>query len=362
MDEALSPERRWAVFQRPKWFLYAAAWTAFAAGHAALSLLTDTPSFTGAALTALQVIAPAAVLGLPAAAWAAFVEQRFPALHVRALLHALSALTYAAVWIVLVWITRLAMVWWSSDQPVFFTPPTQAVHWHLIAGIPLYATLLAAVVAFRSHRQYWDFRRRADIDLILARFDPHFLFNTLHMIRGLIKSDPPAAQEAQDLLATLLRRSLTLQERRAELVPLDQELSFCTACLDLAKLRYGNRLTVCMKIEEPARSALLPALTLQPLVENALRHGLESSPAPYELCIQASVRSGKLIIDVTNPHVLTEQARPDVAATGPQPGLGLPLVRMRLTDAVPGASLEAPLPGTPPGYFTARLSLPVIDD
>jgi two-component sensor histidine kinase len=107
---------------------------------------------------------------------------------------------------------------------------------------------------------------------VTAQLQPHFLFNTLQSISTLIHRDPVAADamlvKLSDLLREVLRRS------RSNLVPLSEELHMAETYLDLARIRFGDRLRVELDVDPDARRALVPVLLLQPLIENALKHGV----------------------------------------------------------------------------------------
>ncbi|MFN7919207.1 MAG: histidine kinase [Bryobacteraceae bacterium] len=139
---------------------------------------------------------------------------------------------------------------------------------------------------------------QAQLRALRAQLDPHFLFNALHSISELVHSDPEGAERMIASLSELLRRSLETSAR-AE-VPLREELGFLQLFLDIEKVRFEERLNVRQAIDPQAESALVPNLVLQPLVENAIRHGLSKRVSGGWIRIGASIDAGCLVLTVTD--------------------------------------------------------------
>lgn len=140
---------------------------------------------------------------------------------------------------------------------------------------------------------------------LTARIRPHFLFNSLNGVLGVIRSDPRRAERALEELAELFR---VLMRDSRELVALGDELALCRRYLDIEALRLGERLRVRWDIEAGLDGVRVPPLMIQPLLENAVYHGVEPLAEPGEVCLRVA-RSGKeLVIEVDNP-VAPEAAR-----------------------------------------------------
>jgi len=146
---------------------------------------------------------------------------------------------------------------------------------------------------------------RLEADLATARLNalqtqlqPHFLFNALNSIGALVRSDPAGASRMLARLGQLLRASL--EQRDARLVPLERELEALQLYLDVELVRFADRLTVSRDIEPDALRAGVPFLVLQPLVENALRHGIGRFPGPGTIALRASVDGPRLTLEVRN--------------------------------------------------------------
>src|SRR5207245_2548157 len=134
-----------------------------------------------------------------------------------------------------------------------------------------------------------------------AQLHPHFLFNTLHAISALVRSDPAAADRTIAALGDLLR--LSLQSRGTQEVPLRQELDFARRYLEIEQTRFRDRLRVTFDVAEAALDGRLPILVLQPLVENAIRHGISPRSSGGSLRIAAARRDGTLCLEVEDDGV-----------------------------------------------------------
>ena len=138
----------------------------------------------------------------------------------------------------------------------------------------------------------------ARMQALTARIRPHFLFNSLNAVISLIRAEPKRAETALEELAELFR---ALMRDNRDLVPLSDEIALCRQYLDLEKLRLGERLQVEWEIENLPADARVPALMLQPLLENAVYHGVEPSDTPATVRIQFSRSGDEMRIVLANP-------------------------------------------------------------
>lgn len=153
---------------------------------------------------------------------------------------------------------------------------------------------------------YFELRARAfspraeeaQLQALNARIRPHFLFNSLNTVMALIRSDPRRAETALEDMAELFR---ALMREPRELVPLSEEIALGRQYLELEKLRLGERLQVSWEVESVPLDTLVPPLMLQPLLENAVHHGLEPNPLGGILAVRLSMQSGLLRLEVRNP-------------------------------------------------------------
>ncbi|MDO8329679.1 MAG: histidine kinase [Fluviicoccus sp.] len=138
----------------------------------------------------------------------------------------------------------------------------------------------------------------ARLQALQARIRPHFLFNSMNIIASLITVDPDLAEEVVEDLSTLFRASLKAEGE----VPLTEEISLCERYLNIEKLRLGNRLLMDWRVENLPAGLRIPALTLQPLLENAIYHGVEPASEPAKVTILVSWTGQEVTIVITNPY------------------------------------------------------------
>lgn len=134
---------------------------------------------------------------------------------------------------------------------------------------------------------------------LTARIRPHFLFNSLNGILGIIRSDPRRAETALEELSDLFR---ALMQDPRELVPLSTEISLCRQYVELERLRLGERMRVSWDIDQCPPDALMPPLMLQPLLENAVYHGIEPTSEPGEIKIKLSHNGSSIVIAMSSPY------------------------------------------------------------
>lgn len=188
----------------------------------------------------------------------------------------------------------------------------------------------------------------AELRGLIAQLNPHFLFNSLNGLRGLIGEDPSRAQAMVTELAGLLRYSLASERR--PLVALGEELEAVQAYLRLEGIRLEERLHATVDASEEARAAAVPPMLVQTLVENGIKHGVATLPQGGEIRIEARVAGGRLELEVCNSGTWT-------AATG-SACVGLENARERLRLLYDGAG-ELEVGGNGAGMVRARVALPV---
>ena len=187
----------------------------------------------------------------------------------------------------------------------------------------------------------------ARFDALQARIHPHFLFNTLNTVSGLIRSKPQAAEDAVLDLADLLRAALARDGGR---IRLGEELDLARRYLAIEQLRLGERLVVDWRIDPDLPMDLgLPPLTVQPLVENAVLHGVAQLPAGGTVSLHARREGRGVTIRVRNPLARTVSAR--------TPGRTQGNIRNRLRHAI-GPAARLSLDGDD-GHYTVTLWLPL---
>ena len=148
---------------------------------------------------------------------------------------------------------------------------------------------------------------KARMDALSAQINPHFLFNTLNTVSSLIRYDPDMARGVVIKLSNILRRLLRKHET---FVPLQEELDFIDDYLDIEVARFGrDNLQIHKQIEEHTLDAFVPSMLLQPIVENALKHGLAAKLGGGEITIHTSIRDARLVIEIEDNGVGIPQDR-----------------------------------------------------
>jgi two-component system, LytTR family, sensor kinase len=155
--------------------------------------------------------------------------------------------------------------------------------------------------------------RNAELEVLRMRLNPHFLFNTLQNISTLVRHEPQTADQMLIRLGDLLRASL--RGNNTSEVTLDSELKLTRAYLDIEKLRFGDRLSIVVNAAPETELALVPTLLLQPLVENAIKHGLRTSTGG-KIAIETAMENGQLLISVRDNGVGMHAGEPKSSDSG----------------------------------------------
>jgi len=216
--------------------------------------------------------------------------------------------------------------------------------WLQFFGISLFLSLIQWLWwRMRSRQQALQLKAtEAQLKLLQAQIEPHFLFNTLANVQSLIDYDTPRAKQMLESFTDYLRASL--QNLRRDDCTLEQELETVGSYLTLLQTRMDERLRFSIEASPEARMATLPPLLLQPLVENAIHHGLEPKIAGGTVRITASVVQGRLLIAVADDGMgLDAPPRPGRRGSG----LALNNVRERLKTRYDGLASLRLVPGQP---------------
>ena len=208
----------------------------------------------------------------------------------------------------------------------------------------VYLGLLAAGFArdfsirYRARQQEADRLRaqlsEARLESLRRQLDPHFLFNTLHAISSLVERDPRGARQMVARLSTLLRRSIEETGADQE-IELSKELELLEQYLDIMRIRFQGRLVVESRVDPSVRAALVPNLALQPVVENAIRHGTSRVEGQGRIQLDASREDGALVFRVRDngPGMAPTAIRPADSS-----GVGIRNLQARLEQLYGGAA------------------------
>jgi signal transduction histidine kinase len=212
---------------------------------------------------------------------------------------------------------------------------------------------LVAVLYFIERSRKEEVQRLAaesQLKLLQAQVEPHFLFNTLANLHALIPADPKRAQAMLDHLNGYLRAALAAARR--ERSTLGDEFALLGDYLEILAIRMGERLRYRLELPAALAGAQLPPMLLQPLVENAVKHGLEPRVGGGEITVSAGERGARLVLEVRDSGLGLGAA----ATSGT--GAGIAQVRERLA-ALYGAGASLEVSDNPAGGVTAALSLPL---
>jgi sensor histidine kinase YesM len=227
--------------------------------------------------------------------------------------------------------------------------------WNLLMGSWLYLVVAGLSYAVRAHRRIRAeetsaaearlLAQQAQLVALRAQVNPHFLFNALHSVGALVASDPVRADKALECLGDLLRYALGTEDE----VLFAQEWRFTQDYLAFEQLRLADRLKVQVDVDASALPIPVPPLIFQPLVENAVRHGIADRPEGGRISLDARVEGSRLILRVSDDG--------DGKAAASADGLGLGSVRRRLSALYGGRAalrIERHAPG-----FAVTIELPV---
>lgn len=326
--------------------VYVALWAPLVLVYAVLIGGPNQLPITTAVSSALISVAAAAVLGVPALWWARRLAQRLldaresPLPWSLATGHGVGAVLYALLWTLhIVHGIRLS----TGSWPAALAEARPWVAWQFFFGTVVYAVIAGVAWAMLANdrnrareaqlRDAEAQRARAELAALRAQVDPHFLYNALHTATALVRRNPAAAEAALEQLASLLRYVLDPARGARNDVPLDEELRFVELYLAIERARLGDRLRVQLDIDDEARDVLVPSLSLQPLVENAIRHGLAPQAEGGTISIAASLQPQHLLLTVRDDGMgghAAGGAATATRATTTGTGIGLDALRKRL--------------------------------
>jgi signal transduction histidine kinase len=363
MTHRSTPDPRPSTIAVPRrgrfWLLYAAAWTPLAVLYGVLIAQRGVPPAI-AATSGFTSVLPAALLGAVVYVIAGRLAGPDRGRLRLIALHTLLAVTYAALWSASI----LAMMSIDAPESVRTDFVRNALGWQLVSGLMVYGVIAGIATAAKAWERVREQERaaarsealrvRAELAALRAQLDPHFLFNTLHSLMALVRSDPRAAEEAVERFGDLLRYVLDVNRERRDEAPLADEWAFVRSYLALEQLRLGARLRVVEQIDADLLDSAVPTFALQPLVENAVRHGVAPRARGGTLTIVARTDGAdRLVLEVRDDGAGT--TREQALGAG---GVGLRVLRQRLDVLYRGTACLDII--TAPGEgFTAAVSLPL---
>jgi two-component system sensor histidine kinase AlgZ len=242
--------------------------------------------------------------------------------------------------------------YFSGGQPsaLVMFPARQAefVLVNIAIGFIVGAAALRYFFVTAEWKRTLELETQARIRALQARIRPHFLFNSMNTIAALTRSNPQQAEQAVEDLADLFRANLSDARER---IALSEEMEVARVYQRIEQLRLGSRLKVNWQVDGVPLDARVPSLMLQPLLENAIYHGIERLPSGGEVTVRAVMDANTIQLAVTNPVA-------DNGASKEHEGnrLALDNIKQRLELAWPGkSSIEV---ATPPGQYSVTLKFP----
>jgi sensor histidine kinase YesM len=251
--------------------------------------------------------------------------------------------------------------------PVMMTVPNRTMAYHIwplmyfVMGYGVVATMFYMVRANAARQRQAAAIQQAhslliatELNALRNKLNPHFLFNTLHSIIALTRKDPDAAETALFQFSDMLRYVLDA-EKNGDRVTLEDELTFVRDYLELESLRLGERLHIAWELDDDAGRHALPALSLQPLVENSIKHAFNPHSRPGHLLIRTRVdeAAGKLAMTVGD-----DGPGADLGQVRASNGLGIRTVERRLQLEY-GAAGALAIETAPGAGFTVTMSVPL---
>lgn len=345
------------------WAIYALAWLPYFTGLITVLKSEYVPPMVSL-MQALQITLPLAIGGVFLVCWLRLHLWNPQAKQYFFLKQVVIAITFIGVTLVIIAILGNLIEWRHTGKfqlKIINNLTPLIVFNNLLIFCSLSGIINGLELSERLHQEA-DRRMnaellqgKAELQVLRAQLNPHFLFNTLHSLQALVRIAPERAEDALDQFGALMRYPLQVQQRRIELVSLAEEWEFILNYLELEKLRFGERLRVESRHDDAALDCFVPALFLQPLVENAVRYAVEPRKSGATIRLEAFCRDENLHISLSDdgpgvdPHTL-EQSQ----------GIGLGVARKRFA-VLYGDQGQFEINTAPNQGFAISLRIPIQD-
>ncbi|HYM21927.1 MAG TPA: histidine kinase [Vicinamibacterales bacterium] len=318
------------------WWLYAAAWIPFAGFYSLALKMTNTLPL-GRALVAGSLYAiPPALFGVAIWRLSGVLVRRRARVVTTVVVHVLGAAFSTSVWLFI----EIGQIALQAGWDAAIAASHAFAGFQLLDGMFVYGVLAVGSHVIRIAGRLREeearaaradaLRMRAELAALRGQLNPHFLFNTLHTLTALVTREPAAAEHALERFGDMLRYVLDVKRAAREDVTLAEEMRFVRDYLSLEQLRLGDRLRVVERIDPEALDCIVPSLTLQPLVENAIKHAIAPRVQGGTIEIHAALDADSLVLEVRDDGPGAAPAGVDAAK-----GMGLRAVRQRLETRYP---------------------------
>jgi sensor histidine kinase YesM len=255
----------------------------------------------------------------------------------------------------------VGVVPWSSIRPAQIFGFSN-LGWYLWSWL-ICGLIVGALQAYRYYERYMNSELQlerlehsiseARLNALRMQLDPHFLFNALNTISSHVERDPKLTRRMIEHLGDLLRMSLDSKDRQE--VPLTEELALLGHYLEIQKIRFGNQLKVVMDVSPDVKYAAVPSMFIQPLVENAIRHGISRRAAGGTVTVHAAANDGRLEIRVLDDGV----GLPRGWTLETSEGLGLSITRQRIEGLHPNGASSFVVKNREEGGAVVEVALPL---
>ena len=337
---------------------YFAAWVPVALAFSLALGVTGAVPLGYALAAGMTTTLPAALLGTQVIALCRRLPWTRGRLGVLTLTHGAAAIAFSSLWSA----TVAAEILGFAPKGELSGFVRDGLAWQFVIGLLTYAVIGGIAYARAALRRQEEqerivaraetLRLRAELEALRARLDPHFLFNVLQTIGALVDEDPRQVHAALEQVAALLRRRLDAASVSDDDATLAEELADVRDYCALERLRLGARLEVSEEVDPATLELTLPRFTLQPLVENAIRHGIAPRSASGRLVVRAARNGGSWTLMVSDDGAGADPAR---AASGR--GVGLSVIRERIRIRY-GERATFAVRTAPGEGFTATLCIP----
>jgi signal transduction histidine kinase len=340
------------------WWIYAAAWIPFAGFYALALTTTKTLPASRALVAGVAYVVPIAIFGIGIWWLSGLLERRRVSAPATVGVHLVVGAATAFAWLGLEIAQIASQIGFSGALAA-----SQAfAGFQVLDGFFVYGVLAAGSHAIRFAKRLREeqaraahadaLRMRAELAALRGQLNPHFLFNTLHTLTALVSREPNTAEHALERFGDMLRYVLDVKRAAREDVTLAEELRFVRDYLSLEQLRLGDRLRVVERIDPEALDCVIPSLTLQPLVENAIKHAVAPRAQGGSIELSAVLDGDSLVVEVRDDGPGAAKHDVDAAA-----GMGLRAVRQRLETRY-GKDAEFSVTTAPREGFIVRASIP----
>jgi two-component system, LytTR family, sensor kinase len=252
--------------------------------------------------------------------------------------------------------------WSSLHFSEFFKPKPTVIGWQIWSWL-IYWIICAGIQAYGYYERYMSSELRlerlehsfseARLNSLRMQLDPHFLFNALNTISSHVERDPKLTRRMIEHLGDLLRLSLESKDKQE--IPLVEEMAFLEHYLAIQKIRFGSQLRFETQIAPEVRFALVPSFFIQPLVENAIRHGISRRASGGTVTVKAAPADGRLDVAVLDNGV----GLPMDWSMEKSAGLGLSITRERIAGLHPNGASRFVIHNREEGGTAVEISLPL---